>query len=224
MRVALSKSKKDLLDRFTRMRWSIHANSMMRKTLKFKECYYGPYTGEFGHLLGHNLPFICYLHSMGVKVHFCGMDIHRPFFVDEYGNEIVASYVELGDFFGKSFPNCNKADTPDDVKRVVNKFIEKAKNSKLPYWDNSDFNYYFSFFRWWILKHKYLKTHNLSSVYKTDNSDSIVIFPRKFNAHVDYQKQLRNNGEMWDYFKVARIASRYFEKVYLIGHPAFSAF
>ncbi|MFN8712856.1 MAG: hypothetical protein ACK5Z2_08375, partial [Bacteroidota bacterium] len=37
------------------------------KTLRKKECFYGPFKGEFGHFLTHNLPFLAYLHSRGVK-------------------------------------------------------------------------------------------------------------------------------------------------------------
>lgn len=191
-------------------------------TFRKKECYFGPFTGEFGHLLGHNLPFISYLHSKGVKVHFCGMEIHRPFFVDENGNEIVTSYLSIRDFFNESLPNCNTAAGPDDITTITTNFIATAKASHLPYWDNSNFEYYFNFFRWWILRKKYLKAYDLSKIYKTANLDSVVIFPRRLNPTSEANKQLQNNGEVWDYFQVAKIASEYFEKVYVIGHPSFS--
>lgn len=194
----------------------------MLRTMAKKECYFGPFTGEFGHLLGHNLPFIAYLYSKGVKVHFCGMEIHRPFFVDDKGNEIVSSYMSIRDFFAESLPNCNRANGPADIEKVTGGFICEAKKSRLPFWDNSEFDYYFDFFRWWILKNGYLRTYDLSKVYQTEDMNSIVIFPRKMNVNVQPDVQRRNNGEQWDYYKVAKIASEYFSKVYVIGHPSFS--
>jgi len=203
--------------------WNIRANRLYFTTLLLKRCYYGPFTGEFGHLLGHNLPFIAHLHSKGVKVDFCGMEIHRPFFADENGNEIVSSYLPLRDFFGESAPDCNKADEPEDINTVTARFVNKAKKSFLPYWNNEDHHYYFYFFRWWVLKHHYTKVYNLSRIYKTEEINSVVIFPRKLNEKYDIPSQLKNNGLEWDYHEVARIASRHFEKVYVIGHPVFSS-
>ncbi|MBL7699631.1 MAG: hypothetical protein JNK79_15805 [Chitinophagaceae bacterium] len=201
---------------------AMKANWLYAKTMWKKECYFGPFTGEFGHLLGHNLPFISHLYSKGVKVHFCGMEIHRPFFVDDKGREIVASYVSIRDFFNQSLPNCNTAIGPQDIEAITRKFIETAKSSGLPYWDNSQFEYYFNFFRWWTLRKGYLKTFNLSRVYKTRAENSIVIFPRRLNPAADQKKQLENNGEVWNYYDVAKMASEYFDKVYVIGHPSFS--
>jgi hypothetical protein len=187
-----------------------------------KECYFGPLIGEFGHLLGHNLPFIAYLYSKGVKVHFCGMDIHRPFFVNEQGNEIVETYLPVRDFFDQALPNCNTAPGPDDIKTITDNFISKAKKSGLPYWDNSEFDYYFDYFRWWTLRKGLLKVFDLSKVYKTARTSSVVIFPRKMNVTLQSDVQLRNNGEQWDYFRIAKLASERFDRVYVIGHPSFS--
>src|SRR5215212_5636387 len=128
---------------YNNTKWTLRANLLLYKTLAKKECYFGPFTGEFGHLLGHNLPFISYLYSKGVKVHFCGMEIHRPFFVDEKGSQIVETYLPVRDFFDQSLPNCNTAEGPEDINSITARFIDKAKNSGLPYWDNSEFNYYF---------------------------------------------------------------------------------
>jgi hypothetical protein len=207
---------------YNNARWTLRANITLYKTLLKKECYYGPFTGEFGHLLGHNLPFIAWLYSKGIKVHFCGMEMHQPFFVNENGEEIVASYLPIRDFFHQSLPNCHSAVAPGDVSSVTSRFIAAAKQSGLPYWDNSEFNYYFDFFRWWILKKGYMKAFDLSKVYKTGKTDSVVIFPRKLNVNSNPEVQLINNGEQWDYSRVARIASKYFNKVFVIGHPAFS--
>src|ERR1700759_2266664 len=57
-------------------------NSFYKKALEEKECYYGPFKGEFGHFLLHNLPFLSCLHQQGVKINYCGMELHKAFLVD----------------------------------------------------------------------------------------------------------------------------------------------
>lgn len=152
------------------------------------------------------------------------MEIYKPFFVDDKGLQIVSSYSALRDFFKEKAPDCNKSDEPDDVSLLTKKFVDRAKKSPHPYWDNSDHFNYFHFFRWWVLKKKLLKTFDLSKVYKTADEDSVVIFPRKRNENFPDQinEQLKNNGEVWDYMEVAKAASKHFKRVYIIGHPAFS--
>jgi len=210
-------------DRWRRICWILKINYLYSATLIFKKCYFGPFTGEFGHLLGHNLPFIAFLHSKGVKINFCGMELHKPFFVDDKGNSIVSSYLSLRDFYSESAPNCNMATEPEDIGQLTSSFIKRAKKSIYPYWDNRDHHYYFYFFRWWIMKKGYTKAFELNKVYSTGKRDSVVIFPRKWNTMMDPKVQLINNGKPWNYMQVAKIASEYFEKVYVIGHPAFSS-
>src|SRR4051812_19263130 len=62
------------------------ADRRLAKTLKKKICYYGPFKGEFGHMTAHTMPFLMYLHQHGVKIIYCGMELHKPFLVDESGN------------------------------------------------------------------------------------------------------------------------------------------
>lgn len=201
--------------------WSLKTLIKYKRALRTKKCYFGPFTGEFGHLLGHNLPFISHLYLKNVQIEFCGLTIHKPFFVDEKNISIVSNYVEIRDFFYESLPDCNSALLPRDVNITANEFIRKAKESKAVYFDNSNFDYYFNFFRWWIVKKDFVKTFDLSKVYKNDIENSVVIFPRKWNS-IHSANQLRNNGENWDYLSIAKIASKYFTKVYVLGHPAFS--
>lgn len=203
--------------------WNVKANLLFWNTIILKKCAYGPFTGEFGHLLGHNLPFIAYLYSRGVKVDFCGLEIHKPFFVDENGSSIVSSYLFIRDFYNEVAPDCNSAKQPTDVNEITESFKKNAKNKIIPYWDNSNSEYYFYFFRWWVLKNKYNKVFDLSGIYKTKEENAVVIFPRKWNVHFSNQTlaQLKNNGEIWDYFEVSKCASKYFDKVYVIGHPVF---
>jgi hypothetical protein len=206
------------------LRWSLRATFLYGRTLLRKECYYGPFTGEFGHLLGHNLPFIAHLYSKGVRIHFCGLEIQKPFFVDEKGNEIVATYASVRDFFKEAAPDCNRADEPADVVDLIKEFKKQAEHSPYPYWNNDDPEYYFFFFRWWVNRKGYSKAFDLSSVYKTKEERSVVIFPRKWNSNFPdkIKDQLRNNGEVWDYYQVAKTVAPYFEKVYVLGHPVFS--
>ncbi len=191
----------------------------MRQIMKNKECRYGPFRGEFGHLLGHILPFVSYLHSIGIKVDFCGMEIYEPFFVDESGQSIVRSYKPLRDYFSESKPKSNISVEPDDVKEVSQRFLRESRMDSIPFWDISDDDYYFYSFRWWILKNKFMRTYDLSKVYKTKDEKSCVIFPRKKKKT---ELSVKNNGDDWDYCEVAKAVSPYFDKVYVIGHPAFS--
>ena len=156
--------------------WAILTTSKYRRAIRRKKCYFGPFTGEFGHLLGHILPFISYLYSKNIQINFCELTIHKPFFVDEKNNSIVSNYNELRDFFNESLPDCNSALLPVDIKITANEFIQNAKESKEVYFDNSNFDYYFNFFRWWIVKKGYVKTFDLSKVYKNSIENSIVIF------------------------------------------------
>src|ERR1700758_1912170 len=57
-------------------------NLFYKRALKEKECYYGPFKGEFGHFLLHNLPFLSHLYHQDVKINYCGMALHKPFLVD----------------------------------------------------------------------------------------------------------------------------------------------
>ena len=201
------------------------ASALYKRTLREKRCYYGPFTGEFGHLLGHNLPFISHLYSKGVAIEFCGLEIHKPFMVDDQNKSIVASYASVRDFFRESAPDGSKAPEPADVKQLTDKFVNAAVTSGLPYWSHSDHFEYFESFRWWALKKGYTKTFDLSKVYKSADEDAVVIFPRKINPNFPHKvkDQLKNNGELWNYQQVAETAAKHFSKVYIIGHPAFSA-
>jgi len=216
---------KSFLRRLTLFQYGIISSVRYRKALLTGKCYYGPFTGEFGHLLGHNLPFIAHLYSKGVQVEFCGLEIHRPFFKDEEGKPIVSSYLSTRDYFSESAPDCNIAPEPKDVASFTSGFIKEAKNAKVPYWDNADHDYYFYSFRWWVLNKGYIKVFDLSKIYKTKDERAVVIFPRKWNANFPgaIAKQLKNNGENWDYRELARSLSPLFDKVYVIGHPVFSA-
>lgn len=204
----------------------MHCNWLYYRTIIFKQCYIGPFAGEFGHLLAHYVPFVSYFHSKGVKVHYCGMELHKPFYVDENGQPITASYLAVRDFFAESPPSSNVIKEPEDVRAITSAFVAKAKKSFYPYWDLSNFDFYFYFFRWWKLKKGYMKSYDIGKVYRTQKENSVVLFPRKWNPNFPerYAVQLKNNGEMWDYLELSRLLSRHFEKVYVMGHPVFTSF
>lgn len=188
-----------------------------KQALKDKVCYYGPFKGEFGHFLLHNLPYLMYLHSKKVEIHYCGMALHKPFMVDERGNSIVMSFVELRDFFAEIKPSANQNDVPGDVKQKIEKWRKQAVKSGHAFLDIDQSDYYWHGLRNWQLQGKQ-KRYDLSKVYGNERTDSVVIFPRKKGGATT-----PNNGRAWDYMEIAECLSPLFEKVYLVGHPSLSA-
>lgn len=191
--------------------------SFYKSALKQKECYYGPFKGEFGHFLLHNLPFLVHLHKQGVKIHYCGLELHKPFLVDEEGKSIIHKWYPLPDFFEESSPSANATILPERLKGIVDEFKAKAKATQMPLLDISHNNMYWYVFRNWQLEGKQ-SVYDLSKVYGKQNANICVIFPRQKGGKVT-----PNNGESWDYQEIAQRVSPYFDKVLLVGHPSFSA-
>mgnify|MGYP006282308639 CR=1 FL=1 len=194
----------------------IKINRFYKQAIKEGECYYGPFVGEFGHFLLHNLPFLAHLNKRGVKIHYCGMDLHRPFLVDENDKPIIESYTVLRDFFSESKPVANETTVPKDVLGEIDNFKLKAKRSGFPFLDISEKDMYWYTFRNWQLKGRQSK-FELDRLFEEPKSRSAVIFPRKKGG--DFTP---NNGGPWNYNDVAKILSPYFDKVYLVGHPSLS--
>jgi hypothetical protein len=193
-----------------------HAYLRLFFALLFKKCYYGPYKGEFGNFLGHNLPFLSYLYSKGVKIYYCGMLLHKPFLVDEAGKSIVYKYYPLRDFFREVSPSANTTIPPADVQAEIDMFEKEAKSSWLPFFNVGDSFYYWFVHRAWML-HGFMRTYPLEKVYKTKDERAIVIFPRSKGA-----KSSANNGDPWNWEEVVNAVKKYADKVYVVGHPAFS--
>lgn len=187
------------------------------EALRTKTCYYGPFVGEFGHFLLHNLPFLVHLYNQGVQIQYCGMELHKPFLVNEKGEDIIHKWYPLRDFFAEEKPNANQTELPEDVADKVALFEADALHSKMPYLNIRNRNLYWYVFRNWQLNGKQDK-FDLSQVYHQSKARSCVIFPRKkggvFSA---------NNGGPWDYGEIARSMSPFFDKVYLVGHPSLSS-
>ncbi len=196
----------------------LNISRFYKKALREKECYYGPFKGEFGHFLLHNLPFLSHLHQKGVKIHYCGMALHKPFLVDEQGKSIIYQYHPLRDFFSEVPSHSNETIPPPDVQEEIDIFITKAKQSGKAFLNIADKDMYWFVFRNWQLKKGRQHVYNIEKVYKTKEENSCVIFPRKKGNAVT-----PNNGGPWDYLAIARSIAPYFEKVYITGHPSMSS-
>lgn len=191
-------------------------NDFYANALREKACYYGPFKGEFGHFLLHNLPFLSHLHLNGVAIHYCGMDLHRPMLVDGKGESIIHKWYPLRDFFTEVKPQCNETIPPPDVQQSIDAFRNEALASGLPFLDIDDRDLYWWVFRNWQLN-GYQHTYPLRLAYAKSKTKSCVIFPRKKGA--DYTP---NNGGPWDYGELAQAVSPYFDEVKLVGHPSLS--
>lgn len=198
---------------FKIFRGNFRAHLKMIKTRIKGECFVGPFIGEFGNFLSFILPYLTYLHSKGVKVHYCGLGLYKPFMYDENKASIVSTYEEVRDFLYESTPNGNSGILPADVREQINRFNELAKNSGLPFWDLGKDFFYWYIFRYWI--GPFMKTPDLQKIYKYKVENSVVIFPRKKDVEFDTPY-----GESWDYTALAEIVRPYFDKVYILGHPA----
>lgn len=186
----------------------------LRRTLKKKICYFGPFKGEFGHMTAHTAPFLMYLHKHGVKIIYCGMEVHKPLLVDDNRNSIIHDFRPLRDFFKEVSPRGNSTEPPEDVQESIRLFTKEAEESGLPFWNIGDNFYYWFIHRNWILN-GYTYTYDLKKAYGTRSENSVCIFPRSKGASF-----AKNNGERWDYREVIEAVKPYFEKVYICGHPS----
>lgn len=190
---------------------------LLVKTLIEKECYFGPFVGEFGHLLSHIVPFITFLHSKGVKVNYCGPEIHKTFFYDKNGVLILNNFFVLRDFYNETSPYCNDQNYPVDIGVRINKFLNIAGKSKYTFWDIRDrFFYFYCFCRWQY--HNNFTRINKFNKKINKNQFNVALFPskKKNNSHSAYR------GEDWDYNKVISTIENLVDKIYILGHPAFS--
>lgn len=196
--------------------WSLFfkADKRLRDSIKKGVCYYGPFKGEFGHFTAHTLPFLMYLHKLGVKIIYCGMELHKPFMVDEKGNSIISEFYPLRDFFTEVSPKSNSTIPPKDVQLEIEKFEKLAFQSKLPFWNIGDDFYYWFVHRHWLLNH-HTCVYHIDKFYKTKNENACCVFPRSKGA-----AQSHNNGEPWDYVQLINLIIPYFDKIYVCGHPS----
>jgi len=185
-------------------------------TLYHKECYFGPFVGEFGHLLSHVVPFLSYMYSKGVKVHYCGPVIHLPYFYDNHNHLIVSNYFKLRDFYSEISPECNDQIYPADIKPVIDEFVYLAKNSNLAFWDIRTRSFYFDTFCRWEYINGFIKTFKFNKINKINHFSSIVLFARKKGTYSPVR------GEDWNFSELISEIKEYVHKIYVLGHPAFS--
>ena len=189
-----------------------------KEALQKKECHVGPFIGEFGNFLLHILPFLSYLNEQGIKIHYCGLELHRPFLKNEKGEDFLDSFTNLRDFFKEVKPSGNNIKgLPKDIEDTILTFIEKAKNSEAPLLDiYNDKDLYWYSFRNWQLDDRQ-NTYNLEKVYSEKKQDKVVIFPRKMAKEFT-----SNNGGSWDYNELGLKLTKYFKEVVFVGHPELS--
>ncbi len=192
-------------------------NKFNRDSLRTKVCYYGPFKGEFGHFLLHNLPYLTFLYKNGVEIHYCGMQLHEPFLQDENGKSMIAKWYPLRDFFSEVKPRANEATAPPDVETEIESFRKLALASGKPFLDLSDNDRYWFVFRNWQLNGRQA-SFDYCKVYNVKRENAVTLFPRKKGG--DYTL---NNGGNWDYQELAEALSPYFDTVYITGHPSMSA-
>lgn len=194
----------------------LKAYSLILQTFYYKECYIGPFVGEFGHLLSHIVPFISYLHSKGVKVHYCGPGIHEAYFVDDNGQPILESFHKLRDFYNEVSPVCNDQIYPDDVQQDIRKFIQLAEHSNSPFWDIRSRDFYWDAFCNWEYRNGFIKTYRPNIKRNIGPKDAIVVFARKKGNPTLVR------GEDWDFQELIDEIKDLSNKVIVLGHPAFS--
>ena len=185
-------------------------------TLVRKECYFGPFVGEFGHLLSHVLPFISYLNRKGVKIHYCGPDIHKPYFQKAYDGLLVTSYFGLRDFYSEVTPNCNEQIIPEDVRVKTVEFIDAAKKSNLPYWNIGNEVFYWDVFCKWEYKYNFINTIKYMNKPLKYRKKTVALFARKKGGYSPVR------GDDWNFQEIADLMGNYVDEVFVIGHPAFS--
>ena len=192
-------------------------NQFHREALRTKECYYGPFKGEFGHFLLHNLPYLTFLYKKGVRINYCGMQLHEAFLRDETGKSIIAKWYPLRDFFAEVKPRANEVTAPADVEAEIESFRKEAIASGKPFLDHTDKDRYWFVFRNWQLNGRQA-AFDYCKVYNVQRENAVTLFPRKKGG--DYTL---NNGGNWDYQELAEALSPYFDNVYITGHPSMSA-
>lgn len=201
-------------------RFRLYFNLLLAKlklvrTLMVRKCYYGPFKGEFGHILAHNAPFLMYLHKKGVKITYCGLQLHAPILVDENGKSIIHDFRPLRDFFAEVTPDMNESVPPPDVQQEIIKFEKEAKASGYPFWNIGDKFYYWDIHREFLTYgHTYL--YNIRKVYRTGGpAKAVALFPRSKGAAYSV-----NNGGPWDYELLIDSIKSFVEKIYVVGHPS----
>ena len=190
------------------------ADNLLKNSIQKKECYFGPFVGEFGHLLSHVIPFISYLNELDVKVNYMGPEIHKPLFKSSKSSYIINNYEGLRDFYSEVSPDCNNQYYPDDIGEIIEKFKLDARNSGLPFWDISSRKFYWIGFCKWMYERNHYHTYSFNNFLK---KNQITIFARKKGDHSPVR------GSNWNFQSVInKIIHETNLDIKVLGHPAFS--
>ena len=190
-------------------------DSIYKQAISKKECYVGPFWGEFGNFLLHYLPFVMHLSERGVKVNVICLEHYRPFFKNAEGKYIYNEFHSLTKTATEFPPSGNHLRVvPQSFDEVYKKMILQSKNRSVPFFDLSNSNFYWYSFRNWELLKKQAFL-DLSQI--QEKSNKVVLFPR-----VKGPAYTLNNGERLNYVELADILSEYFDEVVVVGLPEMS--
>lgn len=186
---------------------------ILNEALEQKECYYGPFAGEFGWLLAHILPFMSYLYSKGVRIHFCGNDGQESLCIDDEGNHLYASYTSVPYFFDKSAPNGNVINlVPLENRKVIDEFVAEAKDSHKPFFDISSIDKFDTLWEFWYAK-KYGFYYNLNKYFNPDGiiHNRISLYTRN--------KPYGKAGEVWNIPDIIEAIESFCDEIVIVGNP-----
>jgi hypothetical protein len=189
---------------------------LYKKTISKKECYVGPFWGEFGNFLLHFLPFVMHLHKFGIKVHVICLGHYESFFRDENAKVIYSSFYRLSKDFLLDAPNGNSIrKIPAQFSKIYNQVKKTSSLNEIPFFDLFDSNFYWYSFRNWQLNGK----QNFLEIHKgVKKKNKVVLFPR-----LKGPEYTLNNGARLDYDHTTETLADYFDEVVVVGLPEMSA-
>ena len=107
---------------------------LYKQTLVKKECYVGPFWGEFGNFLSSFLPFVMHLSENGVKVNVICLEHYKPFFKTAEGNYIYNEFHSLFKALFESLPSGNYLKiVPKEFNEVCENIMLQSKNRSIPF-------------------------------------------------------------------------------------------
>ena len=186
----------------------------IKKAVRTGKIAIGPFKGEFGNFLGHVLPLLVYLHKRNVVIRFCSFEILQPYLVDESGDWIIRDFVALRDIYKEAPPSTNFGEIPQDVEGQIRSFYDGIRGGT-PIIDLGNHFYYWFIHKKLVAKY-FSELYDLSLTYSEKSENACAIFPRSKGA-----SHTKNNGAPWNYNDVVNLLQEKFDKVYVVGHPAY---
>ncbi|UTW62730.1 hypothetical protein KFE98_00825 [bacterium SCSIO 12741] len=183
-------------------------------------CVFGPFIGELGHLLAHNLPLVTWLKAQGVKVHFVGFEKFEAFLYDSTGEPLYEQFYPLRDFGGETSIKSNFAEEfPADVAEEWNRLKSSFAEKGWPTWYLEDETEYWYEYRKWLYKSDFFQVSDLSQVYgKREPGKKVCSVFVRFRPP-DNPVKLAANGPLWDYEKLVEALLDVYDEINLVGSP-----